>query len=63
MLGPDIRGSTIGIVGLGGIGFNTAKKLKAFNPGKIIYSGHREKPYGKLFEIYFFTYPEKNALM
>lgn len=47
MLGHDIRGSTVGIVGLGSIGQKIAKKIKAFDPQTIVYSGHREKPEGK----------------
>ncbi|CAG9767247.1 unnamed protein product [Ceutorhynchus assimilis] len=47
MLGQDITGSTIGIIGLGGIGQAIAKRLKGFDVGKILYTGHREKPEGK----------------
>ncbi|KAM3957941.1 uncharacterized protein ACR2FA_008084 [Aphomia sociella] len=46
-LGQDIRGATVGIVGFGGIGQATAKRLVGFEVGRIIYSGHREKPEGK----------------
>ncbi|XP_026756061.2 glyoxylate reductase/hydroxypyruvate reductase-like [Galleria mellonella] len=46
-LGQDIRGSTVGIVGFGGIGQATAKRLAGFEVARIIYSGHREKPEGK----------------
>lgn len=44
--GQDIKGSTIGIVGLGGIGQEIAKRLKGFNVGTILYTGHREKKEG-----------------
>jgi glyoxylate/hydroxypyruvate reductase len=47
MLGQDIVGSTVGIVGLGGIGRAIAKRLKAFQVDKILYTGHREKPEGQ----------------
>ncbi|XP_059048679.1 glyoxylate reductase/hydroxypyruvate reductase-like [Achroia grisella] len=47
-LGKDIRGSTVGIVGFGGIGQATAKRLAGFEVARIIYSGHREKPEGKV---------------
>jgi len=47
MLGQDIAGSTIGIVGLGGIGQAIAKRLKGLDVSKIVYTGHREKPEGK----------------
>lgn len=46
MLGQDIEGSTVGIVGLGGIGQATLKRLKAFGVARFIYTGHREKTEG-----------------
>ncbi|XP_075980122.1 glyoxylate reductase/hydroxypyruvate reductase-like [Anticarsia gemmatalis] len=47
VLGQDVRGSTVGIVGLGGIGQAVVKRLAGFEVGKFLYSGHREKPEGK----------------
>ncbi|XP_025831880.1 glyoxylate reductase/hydroxypyruvate reductase-like [Agrilus planipennis] len=47
LLGTDIENSTVGIVGFGGIGQTVAKRLKAFEVARILYSGHREKPEGK----------------
>lgn len=44
MLGRDIKGSTIGIIGLGEIGLTIANRLKGFNVGEIIYSGRKHKP-------------------
>ncbi|VVC88592.1 unnamed protein product [Leptidea sinapis] len=44
VLGQDLRGSTVGIVGFGGIGQATAKRLAGFEVGKFIYTGHNEKP-------------------
>lgn len=44
--GQDIKGSTVGIVGLGGIGQEIAKRLKAFKVGTFLYTGHREKEEG-----------------
>lgn len=44
MLGRDIKGSTIGIIGLGEIGMTIAKRLKGFEVGDIIYSGRKHKP-------------------
>ncbi|XP_034244517.1 glyoxylate reductase/hydroxypyruvate reductase-like [Thrips palmi] len=44
LLGIDIAGSTVGIVGLGGIGQTFAKRIKAFNVGRILYTGHSPKP-------------------
>lgn len=47
MLGQDIKHSTVGIVGLGGIGLAILKKLRSFEVGKFLYTGHKEKPEGK----------------
>ncbi|ENN70525.1 glyoxylate reductase/hydroxypyruvate reductase isoform X2 [Dendroctonus ponderosae] len=47
MLGQDIAGSTIGIVGLGRIGQTIAKRLQGFDAHKILYTGHKEKPQAK----------------
>lgn len=44
MLGRDIRGSTVGIIGFGGIGQAIAKRLKGFDVGQFIYSGRNPKP-------------------
>ncbi|KAJ8957512.1 hypothetical protein NQ318_020546 [Aromia moschata] len=46
ILGQDIAGSTVGIIGLGGIGSATARRLQAFEVKEIVYTGHREKPEG-----------------
>lgn len=43
MLGQDIKGSTVGIVGLGRIGQVIAKRLKGFEVARIIYAGNSEK--------------------
>lgn len=43
MLGQDIKGSTVGIVGLGRIGQVIARRLKGFDVEKIIYCGNSEK--------------------
>lgn len=42
MLGQDIKGSTVGIVGLGRIGQVIARRLKGFDVEKIIYSGNEK---------------------
>lgn len=46
MLGLDVTGCTVGIVGLGGIGQAFAKRMNAFNVGGIQYCGHKPKPEG-----------------
>ncbi len=38
-----MKGKTIGIMGFGRIGQATAKRLAAFEPGRIIYTATREK--------------------
>ncbi|XP_055683026.1 glyoxylate reductase/hydroxypyruvate reductase-like [Lutzomyia longipalpis] len=44
MLGRDIRGSTVGIVGLGGIGQTIIERFRGFNVGEFLYTGHKPKP-------------------
>ena len=45
LVGTDIKNKVIGIVGLGGIGFEIAKRLSAFGVNKILYYGpHGPKP-------------------
>ncbi|GIY06223.1 hypothetical protein CDAR_532341 [Caerostris darwini] len=43
MCGTSLSGSTIGIVGLGRIGFGVAERLKAFKVKNILYSGNKPK--------------------
>lgn len=47
MLGQDIEGSTVGIVGLGGVGQAIVRRLKGFDVKRFIYSGRTEKPEAK----------------
>jgi len=47
MLGMDLKGKTLGIVGMGRIGFAVAKRAFAFGM-KIIYYSRKEKPNAKL---------------
>ncbi|XP_072944498.1 glyoxylate reductase/hydroxypyruvate reductase-like [Epargyreus clarus] len=53
VLGQDLRGSTVGIVGLGGIGQAVVKRLAGFEVGKFVYTGHREKPEAKALNAEF----------
>lgn len=46
LLGHDLRGSTVGVVGLGGIGQATVKKLIPFEVKKFLYTGHSKKKAG-----------------
>ncbi|KAJ8916813.1 hypothetical protein NQ315_005820 [Exocentrus adspersus] len=47
MLGQDISGATVGIIGLGGIGQAIVKRLIPFEVQQFLYTGHREKVEGK----------------
>ena len=51
MLGFDVTGCTLGIVGLGGIGQAFAKRMKAFDIGSILYCGHKPKPEGRKLDV------------
>jgi len=45
MCGHGLAGATVGIVGLGRIGFAVAQRLRPFAVARILYTGHREKLY------------------
>ncbi|KAL4714857.1 hypothetical protein ACJJTC_012529 [Scirpophaga incertulas] len=47
MLGLEVTGSTVGIVGLGCIGQAVARRLKGFDVARILYSGRSDKPQAK----------------
>ncbi|KAL8570969.1 hypothetical protein ACOMHN_037829 [Nucella lapillus] len=44
LMGAEVSGCTVGIVGLGSIGLAVAKRLRAFEPARILYCGHAPKP-------------------
>ena len=46
LAGKELSGSVIGIVGLGRIGLATAKRLKAFEPSRLVYCGNSPKQAG-----------------
>lgn len=48
MLGHEVRESTVGIVGLGGIGQEIAKRLKGFDIDTLLYTGHKPKAEGEI---------------
>ncbi|PZC81112.1 hypothetical protein B5X24_HaOG213452 [Helicoverpa armigera] len=47
MVGQDIAGSTVGIVGFGGIGQAVLRRLRGFDVARFIYSGRTDKPEAK----------------
>ncbi|CAG9788880.1 unnamed protein product [Diatraea saccharalis] len=58
VLGQEIRGSTVGIIGLGGIGQAVVKRLAGFEVAKFVYTGHKEKPEGKALGANFVSLDE-----
>ncbi|KAJ0174488.1 hypothetical protein K1T71_009596 [Dendrolimus kikuchii] len=50
-LGQDIANSTVGIVGLGGVGQAIVRRLKGFEVAKFIYCGRSDKPEAKTLGI------------
>ena len=44
MVGTNLKGKTIGIMGLGRIGLAVAKRFSGFEIGKIIYTATKPKP-------------------
>uniref|UniRef100_A0A182QAH5 Glyoxylate reductase/hydroxypyruvate reductase n=1 Tax=Anopheles farauti TaxID=69004 RepID=A0A182QAH5_9DIPT len=46
LLGQDVPGSTVGIVGLGGIGQTILKRLKGFDIARCLYTGRNRKVEG-----------------
>lgn len=48
LCGYGLENSTVGIIGLGEIGFTIAKRVKAFEVKRILYSGRKEKNEGKI---------------
>ncbi|XP_066140097.1 glyoxylate reductase/hydroxypyruvate reductase-like [Euwallacea fornicatus] len=53
MLGRDISGATIGLIGFGGIGQAIAARTRAFQAARILYTGHKEKPEAHQLGAYF----------
>lgn len=50
LLGQDIRGSTVGFFGFGGIGQAIAQRLRGFGVAKILYTARTEKAEAKDFK-------------
>eukprot|EP01029_Cantina_marsupialis_P027702 TRINITY_DN773208_c0_g1_i1.p1 TRINITY_DN773208_c0_g1~~TRINITY_DN773208_c0_g1_i1.p1 ORF type:complete len:338 (-),score=95.92 TRINITY_DN773208_c0_g1_i1:143-1117(-) len=56
--GLDIGDAVIGIVGMGRIGFKTAKIFSGFEPKKILYTGRTEKPYASEIDAEYVSFHE-----
>lgn len=52
-LGHELRGKTLGIIGLGNIGKNVAKRALAFDMNVIYYSRHRKEELEKELSIHY----------
>ncbi|KAJ8680677.1 hypothetical protein QAD02_016464 [Eretmocerus hayati] len=53
LLGHDLVNKTAGIVGLGSIGIEIARRLKSFQVSRILYTGHKKKPAADEFHAEF----------
>ncbi|XP_003703833.2 glyoxylate reductase/hydroxypyruvate reductase-like [Megachile rotundata] len=58
MLGQDLQGSIVGIVGLGSIGQAIVKRLKGFDVGRFVYTGHSRKKAGDELGAHFVSLDE-----
>lgn len=58
LLGQDLRGSTVGIFGLGNIGQAIVKRLMGFEVERFIYTGHSRKKAG----AFILHYKKKNYI-
>lgn len=58
MCGSEIRGSTVGIVGMGSIGFGILERLKAFKVSRFLYNSRSHKPAAEAMGAQFTTLEE-----
>lgn len=58
LLGQEIRNSTVGIVGFGGIGETIAKRLSGFEIGQFLYCGHSPKKAAEKYNAKFVPFME-----
>ncbi|XP_059618655.1 glyoxylate reductase/hydroxypyruvate reductase-like [Phlebotomus argentipes] len=58
MLGRDIKGSTVGIIGLGGIGRAIIERLQGFRVGKYLYTGRKPKPEAANLPVAFVSFED-----
>ncbi|XP_003700680.2 glyoxylate reductase/hydroxypyruvate reductase isoform X2 [Megachile rotundata] len=58
MIGHELRGSTVGIVGLGNIGQAIVKRLKGFDVSRFVYTGHSRKKAGDELGAHFVSLDE-----
>lgn len=62
MLGHELRDSTVGIVGFGGIGRTIAKRLSGFDVRQFVYSGRNVKPEAQAIGAKFVSFDELTAV-
>ncbi|XP_076223774.1 glyoxylate reductase/hydroxypyruvate reductase isoform X2 [Nomia melanderi] len=58
LLGQDVRGSTVGVVGFGNIGQAIVKRLKGFEVDRFIYTDHSRKKEGNELGAHFVSLEE-----
>ena len=63
MCGKSLLNTTVGIVGLGGIGLAIARRLQPFNIARVLYSGTREKQFETEHDKKFFTFVKFDELL
>ena len=58
LAGPEIGGSTVGIVGMGRIGLGVARRLRGFGLGRLLYCGRSPKDYASEVIAEFVTFDQ-----
>lgn len=58
MCGSEIRGSTVGIIGMGNIGLGILERLKAFKVSRFLYYSRSHKPAAETMGAQFTTFEE-----
>ncbi|MCL4110984.1 UNVERIFIED_CONTAM: hypothetical protein GTU68_053181 [Idotea baltica] len=63
LIGCDLKNATVGIVGMGRIGFATAQRLHGGWGMKVLYTARTDKPAAKLFDASAFAKMKSNAVL
>ncbi|XP_052791394.1 glyoxylate reductase/hydroxypyruvate reductase-like [Mya arenaria] len=58
LCGQELRGATVGIVGLGRIGLGVARRLRAFSIGRLMYCGRSPKDYAGEVEAEYVSFDQ-----